>query len=188
MKKITVFLCLMFLPSLAFGSFFVQHSVSYFTDGDNVETFSYNNMKNYFFIGASLDKSQRLFLGQSVMYWSRSYKSDSQTNESTISLMELGPRLIFYIDKVRCWSVSFSYNPYTRGTRTIDGENHDISGMSFIGTLSYQISVTKNISLGASINYHSVSISEQSISNTETDVSNSYTGIIPMFDLSIRTK
>ena len=173
--------------STANASFMMQYSFLYFSDSDDVEEFSYSKMNNMIFVGASIDRSQQIFLGQSIQMWSKSHEVDGG-DVSEISITELGPRIIYFLDQARRWGFSATYNPYCIGTRTVAGQEETISGSSYMASMGYQLYVTKTFQMGASINYYGVSISEKSISNTETDVSESYSGIIPMLEFAMKFK
>lgn len=178
--------CFLFPLKMLHASFFIQHSLSYHTHDDDADYLSYNKMNNLLFLGASLDKSNRLFLGQSIHMWSKTHKASQGGAESDISITELGPRILYYFNDERTWMVSLVYNPYARGTRTINGQEEELSGSGYLLNFAYQIKISKSLFLGASVNYHSFSVSKSSVNNTETEVSQSYTSMMPMLDISFR--
>ncbi len=186
MKTITFLLLILIIIPQANAAFIIQHSFFYNSDEDDVEDFTYSRMNNLLFMGASLNRNQTFFLGQSVHLISKSHQASSSSEESSLSLTELGPRLIYFLDIERTWSFSLTYNPYARGNRTIDGTEEDISGSSIIGGFGYQLKLTKTLRLGASLNYYMMSVSSKTVSNTKTEVSESYSTIIPMIDFALQ--
>lgn len=164
----------------------IQHAFNYHSHSDDVENFSYNRMNNYLFIGASINKSERFFLGQSVHIWNKTHQAGSDGEASTISLTELGPRVVFLIGPLFRWHVSVAYHIYTKGTRSIEGSSEKISGSAMMGSLGYQIRLSKVFYMGASLHYHSMSITESVEDSEQTDVTNSYTTIIPAIEFSLR--
>lgn len=189
MKKtllVAIFFISIFHHKTVSASFFIQHSTSYYTHDDNVDELKYLKMNNFSFIGASLDKKRSFFLGQSLHIWNKEHKDSNDSTQSTISITELGPRALLFLDDSKSWVISGTFNPYAKGTRTVKGISQEVSGMSYLVSFAYQIKVTKKFHLGASVNYHSLSISKKVVSEQETSTSDTYTNIIPMLDLSIR--
>lgn len=142
-------------------------------------------MNNYLFFGASL--GDFFFLGQSIHMYSLSVNSvDSQTSE--LSMQEIGPRFVWFLDDAREWNISFAYHPYAKGERVLlsSSTTEKISGSSMVVSFAYQLKLTKSIHLGASINYFTLSVTEKTADEQAEEVSQSYSGIMPMFDLSIR--
>ncbi|MBT3584128.1 MAG: outer membrane beta-barrel protein [Halobacteriovoraceae bacterium] len=171
------------------AAFMFNVSTFYFTDSDNAGTtnFSYTRMNNNIFLGASMGKKEQFFFGVSYMMITRSNSNGSDTDE--VSTTEIGPTFLYYFNKDRNWYVSGGWLPFAKGDRTLTGVSEDIDGSGLHGAFGYQVKFSKHFYLGASINYHSTSITESIDSaNTKSDVSNSYSTIMPMFDLSIRFK
>lgn len=191
---ITLYLCSGFLcfllPSPSQAGLYYQHSLFYNSTTDNADGFNYSTMKNVLFFGASLGKADKIILGQNVIFWNKTHKGTSASNESKISLLELGPRLTYYFNEARTFSVNIAYDPYVKGTRTLatSSDQEEISGSSIFLSAVYQLKVSKMFFIGASLNYHSVTISESTVSNVATEVSQTYTSIYPAIDFSIRFK
>lgn len=176
---------LLFLPiNKAHSSIYAQYSLSYMSDEDNVNEFSYSRLGNLLFIGANVDIAQRWVLGWNFYLWSRDTQS-SGTTES-VSLTELGPRFLIFINEDRNFYFSAAYHPYVRGTLTKNSTEEEVSGSGYIVTLGYQFKASKTIYFGASLNYQSTTLDTSTVSNVETDVSYAYTKILPMIELSIR--
>ena len=172
------------MSRVAFAGLFLQHSFIYYAHSDNVENYSHNRLNNFVFLGASFDKKDKFYIGQSLHSWSKDHAVGSANGE--IGMTELGPRIIMFFNEPKTWYFSFAWHPYAKRTRTVDSESHNISGSSYMGTLGYQLKITKMFYLGGSLNYHLLNISTQTVDNTESTVTHSYTTIYPMVEFSLR--
>jgi hypothetical protein len=163
----------------------VDLNLNYSTDQDNVQSFKYDTTIAQAFLGATISKSGKLFFGQNICHFSRSYTSDGSVFK--FSTLELGPRLSYYLDMSKTWIISVIWNPYAEGTRTDDSVVDEIKGSSMEFGLGYQVKLSKKVSLGVMINYHSLSITKVvNAAKAESTVSSSYTSTYPMISLSIR--
>jgi hypothetical protein len=144
-------------------------------------------MDNRVFLGASLDSGGHVFFGQSLLMMSRTIKGSSDGDPDEITTMELGPRFTFFFDDAGTWKLSLAWHPYAKGERKRAGETEDISGSAYLASFGFQARFGRSFYLGASINYHSLSITKSTdTSNVEEEVSHSYTTIIPMIDFAFR--
>jgi hypothetical protein len=62
---------------------------------DHSGTFDFSSMTNGFFFGATLSK-KKVYFGQSLIQYSRSFNDGSSTE---VSILELGPRFTFFLTK-----------------------------------------------------------------------------------------
>lgn len=164
--------------------FEVQTSSGYdsYTDGKSKNTFS--NMTNHLFIGASLDTKQKLLIGNNVSQMSIGLKS---TNNDTYSVLEVGPKILYYLDEEYLFYTAIAWNPYVKGDRKVAGAaSEKISGWGYLATFGASMKVNRNFAMGFSINYHAMSITESVVDTTATKVSNSYNTIMPMVNFTLR--
>lgn len=187
MQRLTILLVFLLLSLNAHAAFMFQHSFLYYSDSDDAQNVESTRMNNYSFISASLDNMNKFYIGQSIHAWSKTGKESNGT-EIDMSMLELGPRLLYFFNNERNVHVSFSYNMYAKGTRKVAGVSQDIEGTSMMGSLGYQLKITKTFYMGASINYYSLTLSEKTVDNTTSKVSDKYTAILPMLEFSLRTK
>lgn len=110
------------------------------------------------------------------------------TTENTYSILEMGPRVHWFLNENQNWYFSAEWNPYAKGEREKSGSNRDISGSSYGVGLGYRFKISRLIGLGASIHYQSLNISEEKIGSSEDDVSDSVRNIMPMLELTILTR
>lgn len=185
MKISIILLFSVFLTFSSFASFMIELGSNFTTDEDNVSQFKFDKMDNRAFLGASLDSKNAFYFGQSVIMYSR--EASLSGTKADISTTEIGPRFMFFFDDASQIHLSAAWHPYAKGSKTVSGTKYDVSGSSYMATFGYQLKLTRAFYLGASINYHSLSISKQTDpSNNETDVSHTYTTLYPFIDLSIR--
>lgn len=185
-RVLAYLLIFLLIPCSLHASLYIQHSLFYHTHDDDAENFNYSRMNNYLFIGASIDKKKKFYLGQSVHIWSKEHQADSSSQTSEISITELGPRFIWFLNDAKTWRIGGAWHPYAKGDRTIDGENQEVSGSSYMGSIAYHFKLSKRFYMGGSINYHAYTVDSKVVENTEEDVSESYTAIMPMLEFSIR--
>lgn len=168
------------------AAFLIDLSTNYHSDEDDVSTFSYSRFDYRGFLAAGLDSKEQLFFGQNISQFGRDFKNDSVTGK--YSVLELGPRFQYYFTGERSFYMALAWNPYVQGSRTVGTTENDISGTSYFINFGWQLKISRSLSLGASINYHSISITKEtdSTTNVETEVTNSYTTIYPMIEISLR--
>lgn len=183
--KYSTFTLLLFLSGAGQAAFLIDLSTNYHSDEDNVSTFSYSRFDYRGLIAASLDSKQQFYFGQNISQFGRDFKNGAVTGK--YSVLELGPRFQYYFSGERAFFISAAWNPYVQGSRTVDSTEEDISGSSYFVSLGWQLKLSRSLSIGASVNYHTISISKETdTNNVETDVTNSYTTIYPMLEFSIR--
>jgi hypothetical protein len=189
MKSLLILFTLILIsPQFAEAGFWLQPSIHYATDTD--DNTNYENAASHysFVLGATFGKKANWVVGQSVVSWARTEGSDTTDPANEISMLELGPRIMYLFGKDRNFYISGTYNFYAKGTRTIAGDEAEIDGSSILGSFGVQMKGSKKFYLGFSINYHATSISKSTVDNTSEDVTNSYSRIYPAIDLSFRFK
>lgn len=167
------------------AGFLVDLSGNYHSDEDDVTTFSYSKMDYRGYLAANLDSKGQLFFGQNISQFGREFKDGATTGK--YSVLELGPRFQYYFSGDQSFYMAAAWNPYVKGSRTVSSTEVDISGSSYFINFGWQLKISRNFALGASINYHTISITKETdTDNVETEVTDSYTQIYPMIELSIR--
>ncbi|MBL6990084.1 MAG: hypothetical protein ISR65_09915 [Bacteriovoracaceae bacterium] len=186
--KLLSLFCLIVLSFNAYGGIYFQYQINYTSDTDDntTETFAYSKMNNTVFIGAAFDKDGKFLIGQNVTIWNKSQQKGASDTADTISLMELGPRLQWFINAERNFYLAAVWNPYVSGTRVLGGTSETVTGSSMLFSFGYHLPLSKMFFVGGSLNYHMVSITEATVGTTTTTVADSYTSIVPMLEMSIR--
>jgi hypothetical protein len=182
MKKLALLLFL--IASSAHAAFMFDTMTGFSTTSDSKTQTDTSDITNHIFLGASIGQKQKTFIGQNVTFFNHQLK---QTTTDKISTMELGPRLTYFFTEENVFYVSLAWNPYAKGSRSINGATEDISGFSFLASLGAEVKINKNFHIGGSLNYHTLKISKAiSSSNVATTVSDTYASMMPMLNLSFR--
>jgi hypothetical protein len=163
---------------LANGAVIIDNHLLYYSSG--VSTASSDKYENYygsFCVGASIPKD--FYLG-----WKSAYFSDKQTSSAgtmSITGLEMGPRVGYYLTKNHWSSFALSYLPVFNGNQTSEtGVNSKLSGSAFQFEFNFAPDVFKGLSPGIAIYYQagSFSSSTNSLNNTSV-VSYSRNGFYP---------
>lgn len=189
MKNKLLFSILLLFPfSLCHASLFLQHSANYHfsSDNDEVEEFSHKVMRNSFFLGASYERQGRLILGQSGHIWKRSNESTTTGEVQRYDVLELGPRVILFLNRNRNFYTSFSYHFYSKGTRKYGSFEEELKGTSWMATIGMQRSFFGPLFLGFSITYHVFQASESAANQQTLEVQDKHQSIFPSLELSYR--
>lgn len=187
MRKLIISVILFWIFTVrTFAAFQVDMGFNYFSDEDDVTTFSYSKLDYRGFFGASLDSKEKIVFGINFSQFGRDFQNSGVTGK--YSVMEIGPKFQFYFTGEKATFLSLAWNPYALGSKTVASTETDISGSSYTASLGYQLKISRSFCIGASLNYHAISISKETntTTNVETEVTNSYTAIYPMIELSLR--
>lgn len=180
-------LCLivtLFFSINALAKLTLQTALNYTSDTDNDKTFEYTRLNGSLFIGASIGKKDRLYLGQNVSQYTRTDNQDD-TESAEISVLEIGPKMVYYFNDTKTIYFQATWNPYAQGDSS-GAESKEISGWSYQVGVGYQLRVSRGFHLGASLNYHALNISEEKTSDGQaTEVSKTYSSILPMIELAL---
>jgi outer membrane protein assembly factor BamA len=184
-----LFLFLLILPLTAKASFLFQYGLNYSSEKDDSSSGEFEESRTFHkaFLAASVDSKKTLFFGWNINSWN-SKLSQGSAAESTYSMLEMGPRLQWFLNENYNWYLSAEWNPYAKGDRDKSAVNREISGSSLGFGLGYRFRISRYMGFGAGIHYHSLSVKEEKINSTENTVSDGVTNLMPMLELSILTK
>lgn len=186
--KALLFLFIIIVSTQVYAGAFINYSLNYHseTDGGDTEEFSLSRLNNSLFLGASMDSGQKYIIGTNFISWNKTQSKGDGDTEKEISLIELGPKFLMYFSQARAFFVSLTYNFYSRGTGTVNGDSAEFNGSGLMGAFGYHMKVSKRFAMGASLNYHSTTITSSVVDNTESDVSDTYVSIYPMIEMVLR--
>jgi len=197
-KKVSKFRYLFFviilIPKLSIAGFITQWSFFYntifpLTENPVVNSYAYSKMDNAIFAGASIGRSAKLFLGPSYHLWNNSYQPSSSDTARTLSFTNFGASLLYFFDIKKRWKLELNYSPSVNGTRVLaNGTEEILTGNSYRVGFGYHRHFSKLFVLGFTVYYHSISITDKVIGTTETKITDTYSGVLPMVELSFRTK
>jgi len=181
MKKI-IFLIL-FVTQSAHAAFLIENTSSFTSSTDSKTSTSLSDLSNHLFIGASIGSKQQTFIGQNISYLTGQIQS---TATNKINTLELGPKIIYFFSEDNVFYTALGWNPYAKGTRTVSGVSSEVSGWAYLASLGAELKINRSFHIGASLNYHSLSITKSiSSSNVATTTSDAYTSLMPMINFSL---
>lgn len=166
----------------------IDVNVFYWTD-----SFSYGDTDNSyartfydFMLGLSLTKKRRLLLGWN--YGSMSFTDSPNSEETALSVTDMGPKLVYYLNKNRTVVAAFTYNLITRADYTPPaGDTTELRGTSMKFELGWLPQVSDSIFFGVKINYYSASFNEEITNETALEqVSYTRAIIYPSLSLTFR--
>lgn len=180
---------LLALPLSAHASFLIQYGLNYSSQEDNSSSGKFEESRTFHkaLIAASVNGRKTLFFGWNINSWSSTIKQGN-AEEDTYSVLEMGPRLQWFVNDNYNLYFSAEWNPYAKGSRDKGGENYDITGSSYGLGLGYRFRLSRLIGFGASLQYHNLNVSEEKSNSNVEDVSDSVNNLMPMLELTILTK
>jgi hypothetical protein len=184
-----LFLLFFIFPLTAKASFLFQYGLNYSSQKDASTEGEFEESRTFHkvLIGASINGKNNLFLGWNINSWNSSLKQGTG-NEDTYSMLEMGPRLQWFMDQDYRWYLSAEWNPYAKGDRDKVAQSREISGSSIGFGIGYRVKISRLIGIGASLNYNSLSLEEEKVGTTENTLSDKITNIMPMLEFSILTR
>ena len=156
------------------------------TDGGDAEAFSLAKTNHHIFIGLSVDRKEKFYIGQNINSWTKTQTKGEGDDEKTITLLELGPKFLYYFTKERVFYISAVWNFYAKGTSEESGGSSDVDGTSTLISLGYHYRLGDTFMLGASLNSHSVSITSKITDSEQEEVTDTYQSTFPMLELLFR--
>ncbi|MGE3681821.1 MAG: hypothetical protein AB7G93_08855 [Bdellovibrionales bacterium] len=160
-------------------------NVFYFTDD-----FTYNNASSAYkrtfwdvMIGLGLNKKASWVVGWN--YGSMTFTENPGT-ETSLTVTDMGPKLLVYLDRNRTWALGFTYNLITTADYSTSGVSTELRGTSLRGEFGYLPEMWEGIYMGAKLNYYQASFKEEVSSSTLTEVTHSRTTIYPSFAFTWR--
>lgn len=159
--------------TLDFGLFYLSDTLT--VDSNTTST----RLMGDFAVTINLDRK-----GQWVIGWSYNTITitESGDNESEFGLTEMGPRLGYYIDKGKIWSLFFTYNMQSQADYSSGVTNAEWRGTSMKGELGFTPAFGENYHAGVRLNYFTASFDEQFTDGTTfSTISNKRSIIYPTF-------
>lgn len=183
-----LFLLVLLIPSIARANMLLQYALNYSSETDGTSDDDYEKTRTFhkIFIGASINGKKTLFFGWNINSWSSSLTKVS--DEETYKMLEMGPRLVYFFDQDYRFYLSAEWNPYAKGDRDKTGTSAEVTGSSLGFGAGYRFKLSRIVGLGASLNYHTLTLKEEKIGSTEDDITDKMTNIMPMLELTIITR
>lgn len=179
----------LFVPALAHARLIINYDLNYSSQSTDTNNVKGNNSRTYnkVFIGGSLNDRKTFFFGWNINSWSAEQKS-GQAKE-TYSALEMGPKLLWFLNDNYNLYLNVEWNPYVKGTRKPgSGSSEKISGSSYGLGIGYRFRLSKLVGLGASVQYQTTNIDEAKVGSNSNNVSDTVSHLMPMLSLSLMFK
>ena len=127
--------------------------------------------------------------GRWVLGWNYDSMSflDNPGTTTKLSVTDMGPKLIYYVDKDRTWLLGLTYNLITKGTYDPGGSSTELRGTSLRVEFGYTPHMTESLLMGAKLNYYKASFNEEVTNQTSlAKTTNGRTVIYPSFAITYR--
>lgn len=161
-------------------------NVFYFSDSFTYSSVNSSYKRTFYdlMVGFGLTKKKSFVLGWD--YSSMTF-SDNPGTETSLKITDMGPKVMWYMDKERTWVVGFSYYLITKGDYSSGSTTTELRGSAMRGELGYLPMMWDGIMIGAKLNYYKATLKEEITNQTAlAQVSNSRTVIYPSFAMTIR--
>lgn len=187
MKYILIILLL--LPITSQAAFLLQYGLNYSNEQDDSGVEEYEKSRTFHkaYLGASVNGKKTLYFGWNVNSWS-SEISKGSSPENSYSLLEMGPRLVWFTNENHNLYFTAEWNPYARGDREKANVSREVQGSSMAVGIGYRFRLSRLFGLGASLHYHRLGLDEEKIGSTENNISDTITHFMPMLEISILTR
>lgn len=184
----TILLLALLFPLTSYARLIINYDLNYSSensDSNNVES-EKSRIYHKIFIGGSLNDRKTFFFGWNINKWSSEGKTGN--TEQEYSMLEMGPKLHWFLNDNYNLYLSAEWNPYAKGDRKLGNTDEDVSGSSYGVGIGYRFRISRVFGLGASIQYQTTKIDEAKVNSNEKDVSDSVSHIMPMLELSMMFK
>ncbi len=105
MRFLCVLIFLIVATARAEAAFIVQYTGLYHTYSDDQSDMEYSQMNNGIFAGASVGRSNKIYLGPSYHMRSKTHKAGEAATENEVSFTEFGATFLIYFDEARSWKI-----------------------------------------------------------------------------------
>ena len=176
------------LPLTSYARLMINYDLNYSSEESDSNNVKGDKSRVYhkIYIGGSLNDRKTFFFGWNINKWSSEGKSGN--TESEYSMLEMGPKLLWFLNDNYNWFVCAEWNPYAKGDRKLGATNEDISGSSYGAGIGYRFRISRFIGIGAGLHYQTTKIDEAKVGSNERNVSDSVNHIMPMLTLSAMFK
>jgi outer membrane protein assembly factor BamA len=184
-----ILLLILALPLSANAAFLLQYGLNYSSQVDGSDDGEFEETRTFHkaLLAASVNGKKTLFFGWNINSWS-SALSQGTADEDTYSMLEMGPRLQWFVNENYNLYFTAEWNPYAKGERDKAGSSRDISGSSMGFGIGYRFRLSRNLGFGAAIHYHTLSLDEEKVGSTENNVSDTVTNLMPMLEFTLITR
>lgn len=168
------------------AAFVFDANLFYFSDN-----FTYNSQANTYSRmmwdvapGFAVAMKNRLILGWNYASYSL---SENPGTETSLTITDMGPKVIYNLNKDKTWVVAFTYNLITTADYSSGSTTTELRGTSMKAEFGYTPMMWESVYMGAKLNYYSASFKEEVTNQSAlAQVTHSRAIIYPTFAVTIR--
>lgn len=165
-------------PVLDVNAFYYSDAFTY----SNVES-TYKRTMWDLLLGFNVNKR-----GSWVMGWNyaSSTLAENPGTETSLTVKDMGPKVLAFLDKDRSWILGVTYNLITTADYASGSTTTELRGTSLKAELGYMAQMSDVFVMGARLNWYKPSFKEEIDNTTLTDVTHSRAVIYPSFSFTLR--
>lgn len=172
------------------ASLYVQGSFGFHSDSHSDSTvfdLDYSRVSTQGFVGVHFFVPW-IIVGGNVNSWKRdwSYTINDDDFTSSFDFLEIGPRVILFLNSSRNFYLSAAYHGYVKGSSQLGDEDVEIRGRSKHYALGLQMPLSRQLFFGLSFNYHQTTIRREITDLQTQEMNYGITGMYPAIELSYR--
>ena len=167
------------------ASIVFQYSGGYTSYSNDNDELNFSRMLNSFYLGASIGRKTRFMIGPSYTMWNQSH-TNSEGDESLMSMTEFGATVLIYLSKSLNWKVEATYCMSVNGERKLGDTEEVLKGSAMRFGFGYHAPITDTFALGINLAYQITTLTSSITNNEETEIDQTYTQMLPMIELAWR--
>lgn len=182
MRQVSIFLVFVlavFVISPRAGAY-IELNAFYIGDSFNTgATVSSTRMFVEGSLGFAIDRKSQFLVGWN--YGLHTTSESANSNSTTYSSTQMGPRFIWFLTRSKSWSLGLAYNLVTKADFNSDGNSTESwSGTALKADLGYNFSLGESSYLGVRLNYSSATYTSKLVGSTDySEISNVVTSTHP---------
>ena len=185
MKLLFLLFFILLTPRLSEAGLVLQYSGGYTTYSNDFDELNFSRMLNAFYLGASVGRKTQFMIGPSYTMWNQSH-TNSDGDESLMSMTEFGATLLIYLTKAQTWKVTATYCMSVNGSRKVGETEEILKGSAMRFGFGYHAPITETFALGLNLGYQITTLTSSIVENEETEISQKYSQMLPMLELAWR--
>lgn len=161
--------------------------IFYFSDGFIYSSTTKTYTRTFWdvMLGIPVAAKKRFILGWN--YDSYGLVDNPGGSPTTLTITDMGPKLMYYLNKDQSWVIAFTYGLINKGSYSSGGAATVLQGSSMRGELGYVPQISESFSVGAKLNYYKATFTEQIANQTTiTKVTDSRTLIYPSLVMTLK--
>lgn len=166
----------------------IELNLFYYSDSFSISDTENSNNRTFWDICPTVDLTSKGRFNVGWNYASMSFTDKMDTAETTLTIVDMGPKFTYYFDKGLHWPLAFTYNLISTGKYTQGSSpSAEQRGTSMKVEVGYTPEVTEKVFIGAKLNYYKADFKEEVTGDTNlAKVTNGRSTIYPSFSFLYR--